>query len=152
MGVPVKKDVNLQSEISSDMKRNRGLIWLLASLCALFLTVLADNQEHHVACMQAVEHRTAASNVWKPQQEHSHEATFTDATQLYRICSTRPLRIIPTVGSRALRSITSVGGAAKQYIDKPLNRFYDSRTLITSPLRLSASCDDYVIALRHIIR
>ena len=83
MGVPVKKDVNLQSEISSDMKRNRGLIWLLASLCALVLTVLADNQEHHVACMQAVEHRTAASNVWEPQQEHSHEADRSGYIELH---------------------------------------------------------------------
>ena len=145
--------VNLQPESLSEMKRKRGLIWLLASLCALVLTVLADFQGHETTCAQAKGQEPAPS-VWEPQQEQSHEATLTDATLLYRICSTRPLRILPTAGSRVVRTITSVsGGAAKQYIVKPLHRFYDSRCLlVSSPLRLSASCDDYVIALRHIIR
>ena len=134
------------------MKRKRGLIWFLASLCALTLTVLADFQGHGVSCNHAKGHEPAPS-VWEPQQEQSHEATLTDATMLYRICSTRPLRILPTAGSRVVRTITPVGGAAKQYIVKPLHRFYDSRCMpVSSPLRLSASCDDYIIALRHIIR
>ena len=134
------------------MKHNRGLIWLLASLCAVALTVLADFQEHGVTCVQTKGQEPAPS-VWEPQQEQSHEATLTDATQLYRTCSTRPLRILPTVGSRSVRTITPVSGAAKQYNVKPLHRYYDSRCmLVSSPLRLSASCDDYIIALRHIIR
>jgi len=134
------------------MKRKRGLIWLLASLCALALTVLADFQRHETTCTQA-QGQEPAPLVWEPEQEQSHEATLTDVTQLYRICSTRPMRVLPTVGSRVVRVLTPVSGAAKQYIVKPLHRFYDSRCmLVSSPLRLSASCDDYVIALRHIIR
>ena len=144
--------VTLQPETLLEMKRKRGLIWFLASLCALALLVLADFQGHEGSCNHAKGQEPAPS-VWEPQQEQSHEATLTDATLLYRICSTRPLRILPTAGSRVVRTITPVGGAAKEYIVKPLHRFYDSHSIpVSSPLHLSASCDDYIIALRHIIR
>lgn len=134
------------------MNCKRGLIWLLASLCALTLTVLADYQGQESVCV-LVQGQEPARSVWEPEQEQPHEATLTDTTLLYRACGARPMRIIPTAGSRVVRTLTAVNGAAKQYIVKPLHRFYDSRCmLVSSPLRLSASCDDYIIALRHIIR
>ena len=44
-----------------------------------------------------------------PLQQHHHEATLTDASQLYRVCSSRPQRILPSQGSKTGRTITPFG-------------------------------------------
>ena len=89
-----------------------------------------------------------------PLQQHHHEATLTDASQLYRVCSSRPQRILPSQGSKTERTITLFGNfALRQHIVKHFNSYYDSRSRQeTAPFCMSASRDYYVIALRHIIR
>ena len=89
-----------------------------------------------------------------PLQQHHHEATLTDASQLYRVCSSRPQRILPSQGSRTERTITPFGNLAlRQHIVKHLYTYYDSRCRQeTAPFCMSASRDYYVIALRRIIR
>jgi hypothetical protein len=94
------------------------------------------------------------STVMVPLQKHHHEATLTDATQLYRVCSSRPQRILPSQGSKTERTITPFSNfALRQHIVKHFNSYYDGRCRKeTAPFCMSASCDYYVIALRHIIR
>ena len=89
-----------------------------------------------------------------PLQQHHHEATLTDASQLYRVCSSRPQRILPSQGSKTERTITPFGNfALRQHIVNHFNSYYDSRSRQeTAPFCMSASRDYYVIALRHIIR
>lgn len=93
------------------------------------------------------------SAVMAPQQHTHHDAVISDATQLYRICTSRPQRITPTQSSQPERLFNSLCTFSLRHIVKPFESIYDSRTrLETSPFCVSASRDYYVIALRHIIR
>ena len=126
---------------------------ILAALCAVWLTVSTDWQHHDVVAVEvACQH--FESSVVTPQHRHQQEATLTDASQIYRICSSRPQRILPTQGSKTERTVTPYGSLAFRHRNvKPLYSYYDSRCrLETAPFCLSASCDYYVIALRHILR
>jgi len=117
------------------------------------LTVLLNWQSNGaVAADEPNPHRESSFLI--PQHEHHQEATLTDASQIYRICSSRPQRILPTQGSKTERTITPHGSfAIRRHKVKPLYSYYDSRCrLETAPFCMSASSDYYVIALRHIIR
>lgn len=93
------------------------------------------------------------SSVIAPQQHTHHDAVITDATQLYRICTSRPQRIVSTQSSQPERLFNSLCAFSLQHSVKPFKSIYDSRTrLETSPFCVSVSRDYYVIALRHIIR
>ncbi len=93
------------------------------------------------------------SAVMATRQHTHHDAVITDATQLYRICTSRPQRIVPTQSSQPERLSSSLSACALRHSVKPFKSIYDSRTrLETSPFCVSASRDYYVIALRHIIR
>ena len=131
--------------------RRSGFIGFLTALCAICLTVVTHWQGQDVVPEQNLSERTESSVV-TPQRQQHREATLTDATQLYRICSSRPQRILPTQGSRSIRTLTPTFNLVRQHIVKPLHSYYDSRCRLESaPFCLSASCDYYVIALRHII-
>ena len=135
------------------MRRTLITAKILTALCAVCLMVLLNWQNHDDAAVtESYQHRE--SSVLTPQHYHHQEATLTDASQIYRICSSRPQRILPTHGSKTERTITPFGRfAQRQHIVKPLYSYHDSRCrLETAPFCLSASCDYYVIALRHIIR
>ena len=71
------------------MKRKRSFIWLLMALFAVCLTVLQNWQEQETVSLQSLQERTESS-VITPQRQQPHEATLTDASQLYRVCSSRP--------------------------------------------------------------
>ena len=125
---------------------------MLLLLTTVLLTALRGWQPVAVTGVPDVVQR-AESSVMTPQRQHHHEATLTDATQLYRVCSSRPQRMAPTQGARSVRTLTPSCGFARQHIVKPLRSFFDSRCRLESaPFCLSASCHYYVIALRHIIR
>ena len=135
------------------MRRTLITAKILTALCAVCLTVLLNWHNHDgVAAEGACQHRE--SSVLAPQHQHHHEATLTDASQLYRICSSRPQRILPTQGTKTERTVTPFGSLAiRQHIVKSLYSYYDSRCRQeTAPFCVSAPCDYYVIALRHIIR
>lgn len=134
------------------MKQERCFMWFLTALCAVFLAVVANWQGQGAVSGQEHAQRSESS-VMAPQRQQPHEATLTDATQLYRICSSRPQRILPSQGSRSNRTVTPAFNFVRQHIVKPLHSRYDSRCRLESaPFCLSASCEYYVIALRHIIR
>jgi len=134
------------------MKRKHSFVWIIAALIAVCLTVLVDGQEQESASRQS-QPEQRESSVMVPRQQQPHEATLTDATQLYRVCTSRPQRLLPTQGSRSERFLTPAIKLVRQYILKPLHSHHDSRCRMESaPFALSASRDYYVIALRHIIR
>ena len=123
-------------------------------LLFLIAVLLTANYSWQVKdCAQETEEqeqRDAA--VVTPQDSRHYEATLTDATSLYRVCSSRPQRILPTHASKTERTANPCG-FVRRHIVKPLHSFYDSRCrLETAPFCLSASCLYYVIALRRIIR
>ena len=135
------------------MRRTLITAKILTALCAVCLTVLLNWQNHNDAAVtEFYQHRQ--SSVLAPQHQHQQEATLTDASQIYRICSSRPQRVLPTQGAKAERTITPFGSfAVRQHILTHLYSYYDSRCRReTAPFCMSASCDYYVIALRHIIR
>ena len=139
-----------QNQLETHLVRMKR--WILATLLVLCLTVFANWQTQNNLSQQIAPPRTESS-ILTPQRQQPHEATLTDATQLYRICSSRPQRILPTQGSRTERTTTPPILLARQHHVKPLHSYYDSRRRLESaPYCLSASCDYYVIALRHIIR
>ena len=135
------------------MRRKLLTIRMLTVLCAVCLTVLLNWQSKDGALAE-IPLQPTESTVMVPLQQHHHEATLTDASQLYRVCSSRPQRILPSQGSRTEITITPFGNLAlRQHIVKHLYTYYDSRCRQeTAPFCMSASCDYYVIALRHIIR
>lgn len=129
------------------------MTWMLTALCAVCLTVL-QNWQSKDGALTGIPLLPTESTVMTPLQQHHHEATLTDASQLYRVCSSRPQRILPSQGSKTERTITPFGNfALRQHIVKHFNSYYDSRSRQeTAPFCMSASRDYYVIALRHIIR
>ena len=135
------------------MRRALMTARILTALCAVCLTALLSWQNRCDAPVdEQSQHRE--SSALSPQHKHHQEATLTDASQLYRICSSRPQRILPTQGSKTERTVTPYGRiATRQHNVKPLYSYYDSRCRReTAPFCMPASCDYYVIALRHIIR
>ena len=140
------------STFAAVMRVKRRFIWFFAALCVVFLTVAINCQEQDAMPAPIPSERTESAVV-TPQRQHHHEATLTDASRLYRICSSRPQRIQPTQGSRFGRTLTPSFSMARLRFVKPLHSYFDSRCRMESaPFCLSASCDYYVIALRHIIR
>ncbi len=135
------------------MRRMLLMTRMLTALCAVCLTVLLNWQSKDDVLAE-IPLQPAESTVMVPLQQHHHEATLTDASQLYRVCSSRPQRILSSQGSKTERAITPFGNfALRQHIVKHFNSYYDSRCRReTAPFCILASCDYYVIALRHIIR
>lgn len=133
------------------MKRNQRIWWILGLLIVALMTILSGWQKQHITTIQEQEQRIATS-VMTPLDNRHHEATLTDATNLYRVCSSRPQRILPTQGSKTERT-SNPYCIVRRHIVKPIQFLHDSRRrLETAPFCMPASCHYYVIALRHIIR
>ncbi len=143
-----EKSLSLQAK----MRRRHCISWFLTALFAVILAVVTNSQKQETVPVQNQSKRTESS-VMSPLRQQRHEATLTDATQLYRICSSRPHRILPTQGSRSERTLTPGFNLVRLHHVKRLHSYFDSRCRLESaPFCLSSSCDYYVIALRHIIR
>lgn len=134
------------------MRRVRGIIFILTALIAVWLTALTDWQKQD-ACGKHSIQPNIESVFQNPDHQLHHEATLTDAAQIYRICSSRPQRNIPTQDSRCHKMDFLSYGSSRRHITNLLYSYHDSRwSLKSHPICLSFSCDYYVIALRHIIR
>ncbi|MBP3829268.1 MAG: hypothetical protein ILA06_03045 [Bacteroidaceae bacterium] len=86
-----------------------------------------------------------------PQPGRHHEAMLNDARGVYRLCNTRPGRLLPTHGAgsgkNAARSL-----AVRRSGIKHLFFLHDGRRrLETAPFQTAASRDYYVFALRRIL-
>ena len=133
-------------------KKMMKAIRMATAIIAVMLTVVLSWQQQDCVLVQQVPEQPQSA-VMSPQKQHHHEATLSDASQLYRICSSRPQRIMPSHGSKTERTTTPCGSWLRRTIVKPQNPVYDSRCrLETAPFCLAALRNYYVIALRHIIR
>ena len=141
------------NDFAVGMRRALIMARILTALCAVCLTVFIGWQQRDDAPVEEF-CQQRESSVAAPQHRHHQEATLTDASQVYRICSSRPQRLLPTQGSRTERTVTPFGSLAlRHHIVKRLYSYYDSRCRReTAPFCMSASRDYYVIALRRIIR
>ena len=135
------------------MRRTLLTKWIMAVVCAVCVTVLLNWQSKDGAAANE-SFQQVESSVVTQRSQHHQEATLTDASQLYRICSSRPQRVLPVQGAKTDRSVNTFGNfAIRQHRVKPLYSYHDSRCrLETAPFCMPASSDYYVIALRHIIR
>ena len=133
------------------MQRIQRFWWVIILLSAAVLTA-NDGWQRSDTCQKLESVERTAAMVMTPQDSRHHEATLTDATSLYRVCSSRPQRLLPTHGSKTERT-ANPSIFVRRHIVKPLQFLHDSRRrLETAPFCLPASCLYYVIALRHIIR
>ena len=134
------------------MKRAHCIVCFLTALVAVWLTALTNWQEQDTCDKLSIQ-QNIESVFQNPNHQIHHEATLTDAAQIYRICSSRPQRNIPTQDSRCHRMDFPSYGSTRRHITNLLYSYHDSRwSLKSHPICLSVSCDYYVIALRHIIR
>ena len=134
------------------MKVARMLMAIGAIVLTFAVTGTGTWDISHQACPHDCADCQSAEALMSPQRHQHHEATLTDATSLYRVCSSRPQRLLPTHGSKTERTANPCG-FVRRHIVKPLQFLHGSRRrLETAPFCLSASCHYYVIALRHIIR
>lgn len=132
--------------------RKLGFIWFIVVLCVVCLEVITHWHREDIVPEQNPPTRSESYVVTHQQNQH-HEATITDSTSLYRICSSRPQRTLHTQGSRSERLLTPVFNSVWRYIVKPLHSYFDSRCRMESaPFCMSSSYYYYIIALRHIIR
>ena len=122
---------------------------MLMAQVVVLLAVLFNCQGADAIPAHHTSRQPQSAVVAAQKQHHREAATLTDASHLYRICSSRPQRVNPTQGSKTERT----GNSVWRNFVKPLYTFYDSRRRqVTAPFCLSVSRDYYVIALRHIIR
>ncbi|MBQ8989651.1 MAG: hypothetical protein IJ067_08165 [Prevotella sp.] len=135
------------------MRHRMRIIRMLMALGAIMLTAVLNWQGDNFAIeRQKAQDFYSVETLMSPQKHHHLEATLTDATSLYRVCSSRPQRILSTQGSKTERTANHFGFFRRNIV-KPIQFLHDSRRrLETSPFSLSASCHYYVIALRHILR
>ena len=125
--------------------------WYLTTLLVVALSALVNWQKGGVTVSSELP-KSPTESVVTPQDDRHHEATLTDASNLYRVCSTCPQRISPNHGSRPGHGYNPCGLERLQKV-KPLYFLHDIRKpRKTAAFPLSASCKYYVIALRHIIR
>lgn len=124
----------------------------LTALFAVGLMVLLSWQ-HHDAPTVETPHQHSESAILASQHQHRQEAILTDASQIYRICSSRPQRLLSAQGPKTERTVTPFGNfTIRQHIVKHLFSYFDSRCRMeTAPFCMSASCDYYVIALRRLL-
>ena len=133
-----------------EMRQPLHILRTLAALSVVCLAVLLNLRTGRSVSTEE------SLGQWKSaltaQTLHVPEATLSEAAQLYRICSSRPQRIVSTHGSGSERTPGSLGSLARRHHVPHLQSHYDGRCRSeTAPFCTSASRHYYVIALRHIL-
>lgn len=128
----------------------------LQSFFLIWLFSVAVCQAHTAEdkCLTSQQSKQRKERAWmvKPSDERRDQAMLTDARMWYRLFNTRPQRLSSANGTSPGKPHGKLSFAIRHQ-SKPLKAFHDKRRKAgTLPLRLAASSDYYVIALRHIIR
>ncbi len=86
-------------------------------------------------------------------QRQQQEAILADARDSYRVCNTRPQRLLPSQGAKQERT------SGKQPCDLHYHKHYSLKRIFggrarteTAPFSFVVSRDYYIIALRRILR
>lgn len=83
------------------------------------------------------------------QKENSHDAVLTDASNVYRVCNSRPQRIVPTWFAPSHGQGNKLPYYHKFY--QPLfTQFGGTVRLETAPFHFDVASKYYVICLRHL--
>lgn len=92
--------------------------------------------------------------VWQcDEQQPRQAALLSDASHLYRICNTRPQRLISSHGAKNERITGKLPFALRYKQRVTLDQSYGGRPLLFAvAFHFAASCDYYVYALRRILR
>ena len=124
--------------------------WLL--LIVLLLAALTNWQGDNSGQTSKPEELSSVAML-VPQDHQQHEAVLTDASTLYRMCSSRPQRVLPSQGAKSKQNIFPPCHLSRRHVVEPLKFLHDGRRRReTAPFCPSVSRLYYVIALRHIIR
>ena len=119
---------------SGGMKRLQRFRWTIILLITVVLTALSGWQyqgDRPLGAWQSQRIQEPVPSMMQatlmtPQDTRHHEATLTDATSLYRVCSSRPQRLLPTQGSKTERT-NNPCDFVRKHIVKPLHSLHDSR-------------------------
>lgn len=135
--------MNNRWQLLRPMMNNRGPIIVLLSL---FFALCSIEQADAQPCD---ERDTLAAVAELP--EHTLEALLSDAHDIYRICNSRPGRLIQAHGQQTgkMHGASGKGQATKQTIT--LNHPDGVRRQPSAPLRCCAPCDYFIFALRRIL-
>ena len=114
------------------------IILLLLVVCQQEAHAVTRQRENSVVC------------VLYQHADTSKEAVLSDSQSIFRICSSRPQRIIPVF----VENTGKILGRIVFYISKPQSCFLQLGgccRLETAPFQSQASCDYYVFALGHLL-
>lgn len=141
----------------------KHLVHLFVIICALAFgcrgggaAVAAEAEGYGVLCLaeQADKDCASADRLFDADAtgRHSAEAVLSDAYDIYRICSSRPQRTLPSGASKPGRLLWE--HLQLFYYKSPGNILCGGGKARheRAPFATEAPCDYYVIALRHIIR
>ncbi|MBR1932964.1 MAG: hypothetical protein IJ841_04680 [Prevotella sp.] len=136
----------------------RYLKYLWLCLFVASLTLLSGCQGRHEAGHEA-DHRPTLpkadrETLWQQYDQRQQQgAILTDARQSYRVCNTRPSRLLPSQGAKQERTSGKQPGVLRYHYHQPLKRLFGGRARTeTAPIRFVASRFYYIIALRRILR
>ncbi|MBQ7421676.1 MAG: hypothetical protein IJV27_06025 [Prevotella sp.] len=82
---------------------------------------------------------------------HRQLELLNDARSIYRLCNTRPQRLLPTHGSKPGKSIGRLLAVRRPRLKQFFFLHDGRRRLETAPFQSAASRDYYVFALRRIL-
>ena len=92
--------------------------------------------------------------VWlRGDQQSRQTALLSDASHLYRICNSRPQRLLPSQGAKNERTVGKLPFALCNNQNVKLKNSFGGSAVADLPaVHFAASCDYYVYALRRILR
>lgn len=125
---------------------NHHIMKQLVLIIVLILTMAFGGHGTAAAAQQPTSDRLQKVE----HKEDHHEAVFTDASALYRICTTRPYRIVPAWAQPQ----TSHLGKLPYYLkhSQTLMLHYGGRARQESaPIHFDVASRYYVICLRHLL-
>jgi hypothetical protein len=94
----------------------------------------------------------ASASVQATDDRQQQAAVLSDTRDIYRVCTTRPQRVLPSQGSNTQRTPGKLPVALRHLHGLTPKHAYGRRARTeTAPFCFVASRDYYVIALRHIL-
>lgn len=136
------------------MKRALPLILILLSLilgCQRGQDVSFTEAHYQPNLLEASADRETQWQQYDHRQQQ--EAILSDASNSYRVCNTRPQRLLPSQGAKQERTSGKQPCILHYQKHQSLKRTYGRRERKeTAPFCFVASRDYYIIALRRILR
>lgn len=133
----------------SEHKEQMRQRWLHTILLFLLMSLGGLQQANATSHAQEDERQQAEQWLSFCQSKHKHQAVLTDSSQLLRICSSRPERVVPV--QTAEFKDNSVRRLSYTFKNVFYRHYPGVQTNATSRIMLVPSPDYYVYRLRHIV-